>query len=79
MRNLLLLFSFGLSYVCNGQHAIIKGTVESENKEPLPYASVYIKSLNLSTTSNNNGDFQLKVPEGRHELSCHYIGFKPKT
>ncbi len=78
MRHFCLILSFVYALTVNAQQSLIKGTVQATDKEKLPYASVYIRELNLATTTNDNGSFQLKVPEGTHEITCQYIGFKPK-
>lgn len=55
----------------------IKGTISSFTGESLPGANIYIKEQNLGTTSNLKGEFVLNnVPEGIHNVSISFLGFK---
>lgn len=43
---------------------IFKGRViDKDEKDALPYSSVFIDRKNISTISNNDGEFELKIPE----------------
>jgi hypothetical protein len=58
---------------------VIEGTViNSENKEPLPFATILILGTNVGTSSNFEGRFVLSVPENDLDsiLVCSYVGFK---
>jgi len=62
----------------------ISGSIIDEiSKEPLPFATVIVKSLSDSTVSDGqitdeNGTFSLKqVPSGRYELTFHFLGYEP--
>lgn len=55
----------------------IKGRiVDDVTQEVLPGATVVIKGTSNGTTSDLNGEFQLRVPEGAIEIEISYIGFK---
>jgi hypothetical protein len=41
----------------------LKGKVIDENNEPVIYANVYLEESKIGTTSNQNGEFELKVKE----------------
>lgn len=56
--------------------AIIQGKVLGQNKNPIPYAQIFIKSLGLGTVSESNGAYRLeKVPLGTHEITFSYLGY----
>lgn len=58
---------------------IIKGIVYTENGETLPGASILAIGTTLSTGTNSNGEFQIKLQEGKtYTLSISFIGFKTK-
>lgn len=55
----------------------IKGRIiDDGTQEVLPGATVVIKGTSTGTTSDLNGEFQLRVPEGVVEIEISYIGFK---
>lgn len=56
---------------------VIKGTVNSFTGESLPGANIFIKELNLGTTTDLKGEFILNnVPEGSHTISISFLGFE---
>ncbi len=57
--------------------AKIHGAVKA-NGEPLPHASVQIKSTMLGTATNNEGEFEMRVPEGSQTIVVRALGYKPK-
>jgi TonB-linked SusC/RagA family outer membrane protein len=65
-------------YTFQQGHAIqnknIKGKVTDEKGETLPGVSVGIAGANAGTITNNNGEYQLSVPDGA-TLVFTYIGF----
>ncbi len=57
---------------------IISGSVtDSETSEPVSFAYIHLEELNRTTTSDIDGNFELKnIPEGAYTLSIHRIGYK---
>jgi hypothetical protein len=49
---------------------------DKESSEFLLGAIIYLKDLNLATTTNNYGFFSLTVPQGKHDLEISYIGYE---
>ena len=54
--------------------------VNSENKEPLVFANINLIGSNVSTISNSDGDFTLKIPKSfsPKKIKISFIGFKTK-
>ena len=78
IRNLLLLplfVIFCLSVSAQGIHGGIKNSVG----EPIPYANIYIPQLSTGTTSNIDGNYELKLPEGKWKVLFQYLGYKTET
>jgi len=52
--------------------------VDNDEKDVLPYASVFIFRKNIGTVSNNDGEFELKIPESMKQdtiiISC--LGYR---
>ena len=72
-----LLFLASFSFFC--QNNSLSGKILSEG-EPIEYVNIYIKSLKIGSTSNENGFFEIKnIPSGTFKVIVSTIGFKVKT
>lgn len=51
--------------------------IDAETKEAVPFSSVYILGESIGTITNENGDFQLNIPNQywRDSLTVSHIGF----
>jgi hypothetical protein len=58
----------------------VKGKViaSDTNNEPLVFANITIKELNLATTSDSKGNFSFKLEPGNYTLIFDFIGYKSK-
>ena len=54
----------------------ISGIIVDENATPLWGATVFIDSLAIGSTSNEGGEFSLKVNPGNHLLTISYLGYE---
>ena len=52
--------------------------VDSESKEPIVFASIYLEGSSIGTVTNIDGEFILKVPSDKSDekLSISFIGYK---
>lgn len=57
------------------KEATIQGVVHSSQGEPLAFATVMVKDTKFATLTNQQGEFELEVPYGRHIVSISYIGY----
>jgi len=77
MDNLLVVKPLPKAEVKREALGVIRGRViDDQMKSVLPGATIMQKSTNTGTTSDVNGEFLLRVPEGDVELEVSYIGFK---
>ncbi|WP_158858312.1 carboxypeptidase-like regulatory domain-containing protein [Lunatibacter salilacus] len=61
----------------NAQQVSISGRiVDGSTKEPLPFASVFINNSMQGTVSAENGQFELMVNDGFHEIVVSIVGFE---
>ncbi len=75
------LFSAGSLYAQNTSY-VIKGVVtEDRTNQPIPGASVKISNKVIETSTNTNGNFEIKasLPAGKYELTFNYLGYTQKT
>ncbi|MBL7709869.1 MAG: TonB-dependent receptor plug domain-containing protein, partial [Chitinophagaceae bacterium] len=64
MRKLFCLFLLSISLLAAGQNRTISGTVTDEKGDPLPGASVRIKSTRTGVAADNNGQFRIQAKTG---------------
>ncbi len=69
---LLLIFSASTS-IATAQKATIKGVVK-DDRGPLANASVVLEGKNNGTTTNENGEYTLKVDPGTYNVVINYVG-----
>lgn len=59
-----------------------KGEVlDSESKKPLVFATLTLAESNISTISNTEGEFTLKLPQGNEsgQITVSFLGYKTRT
>lgn len=75
---LLFLWSCGIAWA---QERQVTGTVTRDRTgEPLAGVTVTIKGTDLATTTDNNGQFTIRIPQGRNNpvLVFSYVGHSPR-
>ena len=53
--------------------------VDKETGSALAYANIRVFNSSLGTTSNLEGEYEIKLPAGKHSLVSSYIGYKTDT
>ncbi|NNF20461.1 MAG: carboxypeptidase-like regulatory domain-containing protein [Saprospiraceae bacterium] len=77
---LVLIFSYAIPSLGQVEYITISGKItDSENAEPLPFASIGMENTSIGTISNNDGDFDFHIPS---KYSTGYIviemlGYEP--
>ena len=76
MRKILLCL---LLFYTLSNFAQIKGTVTDDKGNPLPSVSIFIENTYTGTTSNDKGQYELRVKNpGEYTIVFQYLGFKTK-
>lgn len=60
----------------NAQNFSINGKVLDNNQKPLIGAIIAIPKLKKEMITDSQGNFELKLPKGTHNISVSYIGFQ---
>src|SRR5690606_16405998 len=73
MKNLFLFFLLPFGAFCQ-----VSGTVLAEtDRQPVPFASVFINNSTVGTTTDENGRFSLsRLSPGKHELVVSLLGYE---
>lgn len=76
LKKIVLLIAACLPLLAGAQNGRITGTISS-NGEPVPFATVQLKSTNIGTSSNEFGAFELaKLPLGTCTIVASSVGFE---
>ena len=54
----------------------LQGKVLDENKEPIAYASIFVKEAKQGTTSNSDGMYLINLPKGKYSITFRCLGFE---
>ena len=54
---------------------VVKGNVIDDTKEPLIGVSVMVEGTSIGTTTDFDGNYELKIPDGKKTLVFSYIGY----
>lgn len=68
---------FLLSDLVTGQG--IKGVVTNQSGDPVPFASIYLKEIQEGTSTNLNGEFEIRLKNGKYTLLIRSLGFESIT
>jgi len=60
------------------QDITISGNVQDDKKQSLPGATVMVKGTNIGVTTDDAGNYTIKVPKDAKVLVVSYIGFEQK-
>ena len=78
IRNLLpFLLSFFFFQLVSAQG--IRGRITNIQGEAIPFATIYIPDLSTGTTSNSDGNYELKLPEGQRKVLFQCLGYQTQT
>jgi hypothetical protein len=65
-------------FTTKAQNSIIEGTLfslETGQKEPMPFVNILIEGTSIGTTTNFEGNFKLSVKEGSYTIIIKFIGY----
>uniref|UniRef100_UPI0025D86C32 mucoidy inhibitor MuiA family protein n=1 Tax=uncultured Mucilaginibacter sp. TaxID=797541 RepID=UPI0025D86C32 len=70
--------NFGM-YYADDNAPVTRGTgriISSDDKSPLPGASIRVKGTSIGAVSDVNGNFSLQMPPGQQTITVSYIGYQ---
>ena len=74
-KHLILVWVILIAFGAMAQDRSIKGEVLGTDQSPLIGASVMVKGTKMGTLTNDQGQFQLNVPDGSNTLIISYLGY----
>ena len=81
MKNIITALVFLITASAVAQQVDLKGQVlDSEfNNEPLAFANVKVKGLDLGAVSDENGYYSLALTPGSYTLEVEFIGYESQV
>ena len=77
MKNFFLPFFILLSQLVFSQTSSLSGNIILDDGDVAIGANIFIKDLNLGTSSDINGDYNLYgIKNGKYEITISYIGYR---
>lgn len=78
MKSLYLVIAFTLySAACLfSQTATIQGTILSTSGEEIPFATLFIKEIQIGQMCDENGNFLMTLPPGNYNLTVSAVGYQ---
>ena len=71
-----LLLLLSLLFPCLAHAGRIEGHISDQEGNALAFVSIGVRGQSIGTISNENGEYALDVPEGRHTLEYRYLGYR---
>ncbi|RSK47500.1 DUF5686 and carboxypeptidase regulatory-like domain-containing protein [Hymenobacter rigui] len=79
VRVVLLITVFAWVFSLPARAGLARGHVRDQAGAGLGFAAVAVRGTALSTATNEQGAYQLRLPAGRHELVFQYVGYQTQT
>jgi hypothetical protein len=54
---------------------VLSGSITDSSGNPVPYATVYIQELQMGTTANAMGDYEIKLEDGTYTVFFQSLGY----
>ncbi len=78
-RTAFLLMLLAISILSFAQTTVKGSVADGTSKERLIGVTVYCPETKSGTTTDLDGSFTLKLPQGKHSITLSYVGYKPET
>lgn len=79
MKTFLTILFISFNFI-SGQSFTVKGKVtDAQTGRPLSFSNMILAGTSKGTSSNIEGEYQIKLEKGRYYFAASYIGFKTDT
>jgi hypothetical protein len=75
-RHLLTLLFICISFHTQAQQYVLRGNITNTKREPLPFATVQIKELQINLQAKQDGSYEVFLPEGKFDIIVSMTGYK---
>ncbi len=75
-----ILFICSINFLCYAQQYFIHGKVTDKNTgSSLSYTNIRVMNSTIGTSSNKNGEYEIRLNRGNYKLIASYIGYNSDT
>jgi len=78
LRLLLSIFFILISIVFASAQGL-RGRITNQHGEVVPFATIYVPKLTTGTTTNIDGKYELKLPQGTHTVLFQCLGYQTQS
>jgi hypothetical protein len=75
----IICFFFSLHFIQVCFSVTLSGRITDSKKQPLPFATVYLRGTTIGASSNAGGFYSIDMKPGGYEIVFQLIGYKVKT
>jgi hypothetical protein len=73
----LMIFCFSFFTLSALSQKLLRGQViDGQKNKPVPFASVFLNNTSVGTKTNEQGMFELNIPDGKYELIVSSVGYE---
>lgn len=76
MKNILLVFLIMFSLTAFSQKMLKGIVIDSALNKPIPRASIFLNNTSIGTRTDDEGKFQLWIPQGKYEMIVSSVGYE---
>jgi len=75
-----ILFIYSINFLCYAQQYFIHGNVtDKATGSSLSYTNIRVMNSTIGTSSNKNGEYEIRLNRGKYKLVASYIGYNSDT
>lgn len=78
IKSLILFFVVLITIPVMGQ-SVLSGKITDSQGTPIAFTSVYVSGTTQATSSNQHGDYQIKLKPGKYTINYRLVGFKQQS
>lgn len=78
-KKILFLFFLCVQFIMNSYGQSLKGFILDNQNKPIPFSTVFVKEVSFGTATNEDGAFDLKIPEGLYTCVFQSMGYESRT
>lgn len=73
---LFMCFSYAHAQVLQGPLQVMQGSIKDTKGNPIAFSTVYVREALLGTATNQDGNFELSIPEGTYTCVFQSLGYQ---
>src|SRR5687768_3855047 len=76
MKRMITVFLLMFSITAFSQKMLRGIVIDSALNKPIPRASIFLNNTSIGTRTDDEGKFQLSIPQGKYEIIISCVGYE---